>query len=166
MDILALCGSLNSESSNLKLLKNAKERAPIGSTVEIVDLLRDLPHFNSDVPDDHPPAAVGRWREKLLAADGVLIASPEYGHSLPGVLKNGIDWVIQTGELYQKVVAITCATRSPERGLLGLQALKTTLLAVDARIAWEAPILSGPESDTQLDALLTHLVEIRRESLQ
>ena len=71
-------------------------------------------------------------RSSTLESDALLIASPEYGHSLPGSLKNAIDWVIGTGELERKVVAITAAVPGPERGRLGLQALRQTLGAVRA----------------------------------
>lgn len=61
----------------------------------LFDGLRHLPHFN---PDTEEPPAVRDWRKALAGSDAVLIASPEYGHSLPGALKNGIDWVIGSGE--------------------------------------------------------------------
>ena len=60
-----------------------------------------------------------RWRRALAESDAVLIATPEYGFSLPGVLKNGIDWVIGSGELEGKVVAITAAVPAPERVVAG-----------------------------------------------
>jgi NAD(P)H-dependent FMN reductase len=102
---------------------------------------------------------VEAWRRALAGCDAVLIASPEYGHSLPGALKNAIDWVIGSGELHRKVVGITAATTIRERGLRGLQALGQTLRAVDAAVVGGAPIPRGPDFDRELRALLAALVE-------
>jgi NAD(P)H-dependent FMN reductase len=92
-----------------------------------------------------------------------LIATPEYGHSLPGVLKNAIDWVIGSGELERKVVAITAAVPAPERGRMGLQALAQTLGAVRAVIVGGEPLVVGPEFAAQVEQLLERLIgEARR----
>jgi NAD(P)H-dependent FMN reductase len=95
----------------------------------------------------------------LADCDAVLIASPEYGLSLPGALKNGIDWVIGSGELEQKVVAITAAVPAPERGRRGLRALRDTLSAVRATLVGGEPIPLGPEFESQIAALVRTLVE-------
>jgi chromate reductase, NAD(P)H dehydrogenase (quinone) len=156
--VLAVCGSLQAESSNLRLLQRAIEIAPSHLMVDIVDHLRHLPLFNPDLLHDDGPAAVQIWRAAISACDGILVACPEYGHSLPGVLKNGIDWLIGTGEFYHKPVAITAAVGSPERGLLGLAALKQTLLAVDAAVIWDQPI-ALPDADEPLRTLFSQLVD-------
>ncbi len=159
MKILAICGSLQSESANLTLLRAAAATAPAGVEVRIFDGLRDLPHFNPDT-EAHgaAPDAVGAWRDAIAASDALLIASPEYGHSLPGALKNAIDWVIGSGELERKIVAVTASTPGVERGRLGLQALRVTLGAVKAEIVGGDPIVRGPDFDRDLSALITALV--------
>ena len=81
-----------------------------------------------------------------------------YGFSLPGALKNGIGWVIGSGELEEKVVAITAAVPGPERGRRGLQALRDTLSAVRARIVGGEPIPRGPEFEPQVATLVRVLV--------
>jgi chromate reductase len=95
----------------------------------------------------------------------VLIASPEYGHSLPGALKNGIDWVIGSGELERKVVAITSAVPAAERGLSGLQALRQTLGAVSARIVGGEPIVRNAEFENNVRDLVHALIEEARVPL-
>jgi len=120
--------------------------------------LGDLPHFNLDLEAHGSPESVLRWRRALTDSDAILIACPEYGFSLPGVLKNAIDWVIGSGELERKVVAITAATPGPERGRRGLQALRETLTAVRATIVGGEPITSGPDFERQVAALLRALV--------
>jgi NAD(P)H-dependent FMN reductase len=159
MRIAAVCGSLQRESSNRALLVAAAAAAPEGVDVVVFERLRELPPFDPDLDAAGPTAAVLAWRRALAEGDAVLFASPEYGHSLPGVLKNAIDWVIGSGELYRKVVAITAAVAHPRRGLLGLAALAQTLGAVDAVVAWNAPLVReqgrfGPELDAMLRALL------------
>jgi NAD(P)H-dependent FMN reductase len=98
----------------------------------------------------------------LAASDAVLIACPEYGFSLPGALKNAIDWVIASGELEGKVVAITAAVPGPERGRRGLQALRDTLSAVRASIVGGEPIPIGPEFERQVGVLVKDLIQAAR----
>ena len=112
MRILGICGSLQRKSGNLTLLNIAAASTPPDVEVVLFDGLLELPHFNPDIEASGTPESVMRWRRALSESDAVLIATPEYGFSLPGVLKNGIDWVIGSGELEGKVVAITAAERS------------------------------------------------------
>src|SRR5262249_58457716 len=113
--ILGVCGSLQAESANLALLRTAAASAPDGVDVVLYDGLRQLPHFDPDTEASGEPPSVRDWRQALADSDAVLFASPEYGHSLPGALKNAIDWVIGSGELEDKVVAITAAAPAPQR---------------------------------------------------
>ena len=151
VSILGICGSLQANSKNLALLRTAAASAPAGSSLVIFDGIRDLPHFN---PDIDPPDSVRRWQQALTHSDALLIATPEYAFSLPGTLKNAIDWVIGSGELEGKVVAITTAVARPERGRRGLQALREPLSAVRASIVGGEPIVSGPDFDRGVHALL------------
>ena len=163
MRILAISGSLQAQSKNLALLTAAATVAPPGVDVVVFDGIRDLPHFNPDIEAMSVPESVLRWRQALAASDAVLIASPEYGFSLPGVLKNAIDWVIGSGELEGKVVAITAAVPGPERGRRGLHALRETLSAVRASIVGE-PIPIGPEFERRVGALVSDLIQaVRRK---
>lgn len=157
--ILGISGSLQAKSANLTLLKVAAASAPADTELVIFDGLRDLPLFNLDIEAGGVPESVARWRQALTDSHAVLIASPEYGFSLPGALKNAVDWVIGSGELEGKVVAITAAAPAPERGRRGLQALRDTLTAVRATIVGGEPIARGPEFDAQVAALVRTLVE-------
>jgi NAD(P)H-dependent FMN reductase len=162
MKILAICGSLQAKSGNLALLNVAAAAAPPGVDVVLFDGLRDLPQFNPDIEAAGPPESVLRWRQALAGSHAVLIASPEYGFSLPGSLKNGIDWAIGSGELEGKVVAITAAVAASERGRRGLQALRDTLSAVRATIPWDEPIVRGPDFEAQVAALVRAVIEAAR----
>lgn len=134
--ILAVSGSLQARSSNHALLRTARRVAPAG--VDVVDSISvgAVPPFNPDIERDGPaPAAVGAWREQVAAADGgVLIASPEYAHSLPGSLKNALDWLVGSGELYGRRVAVLCGSPRPGGGEKGRAALEQTLRAQGAEV--------------------------------
>ncbi|GAC1551665.1 MAG: NADPH-dependent FMN reductase [Polyangiales bacterium] len=162
MRILGLCGSLQTQSGNLSLLRVAATKLPAGVELTVFDGLRALPHFDPDLEARAVPDAVARWRRALADSDALLIASPEYGHSLPGVLKNAIDWVIGSGELEAKLVAVTASTPGPGRGLRGIEALRVTLGAVRARIVGGAPIVRGPSFERDVALLVDALVAAAR----
>ena len=159
MRILALSGSLQASSSNLDLLHLASEIAPPGLEIIIFDGLRALPHFNPDLELCELSPAVQAWRRSLAESAALLIASPEYGHSLPGSLKNGIDWVIGSGELERKVIGVTASVNHIERGHRGLKALCDTLRAVNATIIGGDPCVRGPQFENELKGLIHALIE-------
>jgi chromate reductase len=90
--VLGISGSLRKGSYNTRLLAAASELLPGGMTLEMFDL-SPIPLYNDDVRVVGYPTAVQRFRERIAAADALLIATPEYNFSIPGVLKNAIDWV-------------------------------------------------------------------------
>jgi chromate reductase len=92
IDILALSGSLRADSFNTKLLNAAQGLAPAGAQIEIYDY-RDVPLYDADVEVRAYPETVQRLKDRIRQADAVLIATPEYNGSVPGVLKNVLDWV-------------------------------------------------------------------------
>src|SRR4051812_36637239 len=89
--VAGIAGSLRLHSFNRSLLRATQELAPSGMQIDIMDL-KDVPLYNQDVEDAGAPEAVLQLREAIRAADGVLIATPEYNHGVPGVMKNAIDW--------------------------------------------------------------------------
>lgn len=91
LKILAISGSLRAASYNTALLHAARELAPEEMEIEVFGL-GELPFFNQDVEDQGDPAPVAAWKEAVRAADGLLIACPEYNGGLTAVLKNAIDW--------------------------------------------------------------------------
>lgn len=90
MKILAICGSLREKSINHGLLKAAIEVAPEGMEIEDY-YIGNIPPFNQDFEQD-PPAEVVELKKKIEEADAILFSTPEYNYSIPGVLKNAIDW--------------------------------------------------------------------------
>jgi chromate reductase len=160
MRIVGICGSLQAASSNLTLLQRAGELTPAGAEYAVFDGVRDLPLFDPDIErDGQTPPAVTSLRAAIAGADALLIASPEYGHSLPGALKNAVDWLIGSGELEGKVVGVTAAVVHEARGRRGLDALLGTLAAVSARVVGGTGTVLGAGFDDQLRTLLAGVVE-------
>jgi chromate reductase len=138
MQLLAISGSLRSASTNRSLLRAAAILAPEDVTVNFYDELGDLPHFNPDLDNAAPPRSVERFRLQLRSAAGVIISTPEYAHGIPGALKNALDWLVASGELYEKPVALFSA--SP-RANYAHASLVETLTVMTARIVSEACIV-------------------------
>src|SRR5262249_14325654 len=99
--------------------------------------LAELPPFNPDHDDDPAPSPVIRFRAALRACDAVLISSPEYAHGVPGVLKNALDWVVSSGELIDKPVALLNAST---RATHAWASLAETLGVMSARVIQAASI--------------------------
>jgi chromate reductase len=113
MNVLAMCGSLRRGSYNRLLLNNALRLAPAGMSIEIDESLRRLPHYDQDDEGNLPPL-VHALKERVRAADGLLFVTPEYNHSIPGVLKNAIDWISRPAAaspfLHKPVAVFGCGT--------------------------------------------------------
>ena len=91
--IVGICGSVRRASFNLMLLRAAADAAPSGTSVDIASI-RDIPLYDGDLEAEHGvPVPVQQLKDRIAAADGLLIATPEYNNSLPGPLKNAIDWL-------------------------------------------------------------------------
>jgi chromate reductase len=112
MRILGISGSLRRGSHNTKLLRAAAQQLPPGAELVLFDGLRDVPPFDEDEERFTLPA-VESLRNAVRAADAVLISTPEYNHSLPGVLKNALDWTsrpFETNVFRDKPVAVMGAS--------------------------------------------------------
>lgn len=90
--IIGISGSLRAASLNSALLRAAAATAPAGVEIEIASI-DSIPLYNEDLEHNAFPAAVSAIKEMLAGADGLLIVTPEYNHSIPGVLKNAVDWI-------------------------------------------------------------------------
>jgi len=117
LKILAISGSLRRGSFNTAALKACGELMPAGMTISYARL-DDIPMFNQDVFDAGMPEPAKRFRAEVTAADGVLIASPEYNFSLSGVLKNAIDWASRPpNQSWQdKPIALFSVSQGPMGG--------------------------------------------------
>ena len=112
LDVLGIAGSLRRASYNRGLIRAAADVAPEGIRV-IPYELGDIPLFNSDIEEDGDPEPVARFKQAVAGADALLIATPEYNHCVPGVLKNAIDWASRPARqsvLTNRPIAIMGAT--------------------------------------------------------
>jgi NAD(P)H-dependent FMN reductase len=134
--ILAISGSLRAVSSNTALLRAAALLAPAGVEIALYGGLGDLPHFNPDLESSEPPT-VTALRARVRWADGLLIASPEYAHGVPGAMKNALDWLVGGDEFIRKPVALFNA--SP-RASHAQASLAETITTMSGRIVAEASI--------------------------
>lgn len=138
MHVLAISGSLQERSANSALLRDAARLGAPALTVESYERLAHIPAFN---PDTEPaPEPVEHLRARLRASDAVLIATPEYAFGVPGALKNALDWMVGSGDLYGKPVVVVSAAPSAERGLHARADLERTLGAQGARVLYSATI--------------------------
>jgi chromate reductase len=140
MRILAVSGSLRSGSLNRNVLLAARELAEADVEVELYDGLRDMPPYDADDDVQPAPAAVVRFREAIAGADAVLFSTPEYNASIPGVLKNALDWAsrpLATSPLRNKPVAVVGASTGLFGAVWAQAELRKVLATIGARVVGE-----------------------------
>jgi chromate reductase len=136
MKILGLAGSLRAGSHSERLLAAAGSALPAGAELVTWDGLRDVPPYDQDVDAIRVPAAVGDLRDAIAEADALLIVTPEYNASVPGVLKNAIDWASRpraNTPLQSKPVAVVSHSPGQFGGLWAADDLKRILKITGAR---------------------------------
>jgi chromate reductase len=138
--ILAISGSLQQSSSNTALLRAAAATAPEGVTVEHYDGIRALPHFDPDLDGPEPPSEIAELRARIAAADAVLFSTPEYAHALPGALKDTLDWLVGSGELVGKPVAVMSASPGLDGGVIAGDALVALLGVLSAQVVGQLAV--------------------------
>ena len=139
MRILALSGSLRAGSYNTALARAAADLAPGGVVVELYEGLGLLPHYDQDLDEGgvDVPGSVADLRERIEAADALLIVTPEYNGSIPGVLKNAIDWASarhRGSSLRNKTVAIAGVTTGQYGAIWAQEDLRKVLGISGARV--------------------------------
>ena len=141
MKILGISGSLRRESYNSALLRAAREVAGGAAELEIWDGLKAVPPYDDDDDGNEAPAAVTELRAAIAGADAVLIATPEYNSSVPGQLKNALDWAsrpLRTNPLRNKPVAVVGASTGVFGAVWAQAELRKIVAAIGAR-----PLESG-----------------------
>ncbi len=135
--ILGISGSLRRDSHNTSLLRAAAEAAGPDVELELYDGLKEIPPYDED-DDVHPrPDGVARLTEAIVDADAVLFATPEYNSSIPGQLKNAIDWIsrpVATNVLRNKPVAVLGASTGAFGAAWAQAELRKVLAALGARV--------------------------------
>jgi chromate reductase, NAD(P)H dehydrogenase (quinone) len=152
MKILGISGSLRRDSHNRRLLLEAAELFPPGTELELYDGLKTLPHYDEDDDrDDEVDPAVTALRDAIAGADAILIATPEYNSSVPGALKNAIDWASRprgAAALLGKPVLVLSASIGSFGGVWAHADLKKILRTAGARVVDEE--LAVPRAHVRL----------------
>ncbi len=136
MTILGIAGSLRAGSHNTQLLRLAAEELPEGVELVVFDGLAEIPAFDQDL-EDLAPDAVDGLKAAIAEADAILIATPEYNGSIPGALKNALDWVsrpIAESPIRRKPVAVIGASTSAFGAVWAQRELKKVLGVMGARV--------------------------------
>jgi chromate reductase len=174
MRILGIVGSLRRGSYNHALLREAAERLPAGAELVEFDRLGEIPPYDADVEAEGTPEPVEALRRAMREADAVLVATPEYNHSIPGALKNALDWASRpagqsalTGKPAAVVGASTGmfgavwaqAETRKVLGALGGRVVERELPVARARDLYrEGRLELSPDQSEQLESLLAELV--------
>lgn len=136
LTVLGLSGSLRQGSYNRMALRAAQKLAPAGMTIETFDRLGEIPPYDEDVKQQGFPPAVQELRERIKAADALLIVTPEYNYSVPGVLKNAIDWASRPPEqpFADKPLALLSASPGMLGGVRAQYHLRQSFVSLDAKL--------------------------------
>ncbi|MEW2412438.1 NADPH-dependent FMN reductase [Streptomyces sp. NPDC046866] len=137
LKILAISGSLREGSYNTALVRAAQKFAPGDLDIEIYEGLRDIPPYDTDHDVDPAPVAVADLRRRIIEADGLFIATPEYNYGVPGVLKNALDWASRpalNSSLTGKPIAIAGAAPTNFGTVRAQLSLRQSFLWTDSKV--------------------------------
>ena len=181
MKVLGISGSLRHGSHNSALLRAAAERLPAGAELVPFERLGEIPAYDEDVEVEGVPEVVRELRVAIRNADAVLIATPEYNHSIPGQLKNALDWASRpAGE--SSLNGTPAAVIGASTGMFGavwaqaelrkvLGALGGRVIEAELPVAHAADLRHGdhlelaPEQSERLDEILAELVATAEREL-
>lgn len=151
--IFAISGSTRNNSSNFKILKLISEMTKDKFEVKIFEGLSEIPHFNPDLDTENPPKIVTTFRNEIAEADGILICTPEYIFSLPGSLKNALEWCVSTTLFSKKQVGLITASAS---GVKAQEELALIMKTVEAKFSNETVLLiQGVRGKVNNDGIIT-----------
>src|SRR5581483_4191820 len=166
MKVLGISGSLPRDSYNAALLRAAAEFLPDGAELEPWDGLKAVPPYDEDDDVEPAPAAVAGLRDAIAGADAILVSTPEYNHSVPGQLKNALDWAsrpLATNPLRNKPVAVVGASMGAFGAVWAQAELRKVLAATGARVV-EGEVAVGHAHEKLVGGEL--LDDALREQLQ
>src|SRR6266542_4960612 len=169
MRVLGISGSLRRDSYNTKLLRAAEELLPEGVALELYEELEEVPPYNEDRDTDEAPLAVARLREAIAEADAVLFATPEYNGSVPGQLKNAVDWLSRprgSAALHNKPVAVVGASPGMFGAVWAQADLRRILKTAGARVVEaELPVAKAHEAFDEDGRLLDDEVHAKLQEI-
>lgn len=145
LTVLGICGSLRRASYNRMALREAQKLVPADMTVEVFESLGQIPLYDEDLEKQGLPAPVQDLRSRIKAADALLLVTPEYNYSIPGVLKNAIDWASRPPEqpFRDKPMAIMSAGPGAMAGVRCQYHLRQCFVYMDAKILNQPEVFIG-----------------------
>ncbi len=166
MNVLGISGSLRAGSYNTAALRAAQGLAPQGITIAIADI-GDIPLYNEDIRTAGLPDSVERFRKEIAAADALLVVSPEYNFSVPGVLKNAIDWASRPPNqpLNEKPAAILGASGGPVGTARMQYDLRKILGGLNAFVMHKPEVFIG-QAGTKIDEQGNITDEVTKDFIQ
>lgn len=140
-----LLGSLRKASYNAAVVRALPDLAPEGVTIEPLASIGALPHYDADVQAKGMPVAVSEMAQRIASSDGVIIVTPEYNYSMPGVMKNALDWLSRATPqpFAAKPVAIMTASMGVIGGARAQYHLRQSLVFLDARVLNRPEVMIG-----------------------
>ena len=175
--ILVLVGSLRAGSVNRRLAEAIRDQAPADVTVELADALDTLPFYNEDLDGDQVPATAAALRERVAAADRLLVVTPEYNGTMPAVLNNAIDWLSRpygVGAITGKPLGVVGVTPTPYGGKWAhedtLRSAKIAGAAVVEDVlvsqsSLEVDVFADADVRARIDDAIRRLVDAGRETV-
>lgn len=176
MKILAISGSAREASTNTAFLRVMKNLAPAGVELLVFHRLNALPVFSPDSEGEATPEAVRDFIELVSIADGIIISSPEYVRSIPGGLKNAIDWMVSRFEVISKPIALVHASHRGDDMLASLRLVLSTIsdnflqhIFLRVPLIGKSPdeieeILRMPEYESEISTFLSNYIAAVRQT--
>ena len=169
--VAVLVGSLRADSVNRQVAESLKAQAPAGVEIDIVDGLADVPFYNEDIDGAEAPAAAAALRDRVGAADRVLVVTPEYNATMPAVLNNAIDWLSRPygqGAIVGKPLGVVGVTPTPYGGKWAHEDTQKSAKIAGAVVVEDVTVsqtsididvLNDPEVQSKLRGALDTLVD-------
>jgi chromate reductase len=167
LSLVSLCGSLRKGSFNAAIQRTLPELAPEGVTIRSLSGIADMPLYNADIQAEGFPRSVTEMADSIRQADGLIVCSPEYNYSIPGVLKNAIDWMSRLKQ--QPFAGKPVLIQSASGGILGgarmQYHLRQTLVFVEA-LAFNLPEVMVGTAQSKFDTDLKLIDQATRDLIK
>ncbi|YCA45549.1 NAD(P)H-dependent oxidoreductase [Bacillus sp. JZ8] len=156
--VIAISGSIRESSINTNILENLASFFTGNIDYSIYDKIGEFPHFNQDLDNKKGPKVIEEFRQELNEADALIFCTPEYARSIPGVLKNAIDWLVSSDQLLNKIVAVITASPMVTGGEKAQASFLQTLEMLNANV------VKGEMTRLSLELLVESIItEIKKK---
>jgi chromate reductase len=160
LNFVVLVGSLRKGSTHAAVAKSLQALAPADTRITLLASVGDIPHYNADIQADGFPLPVQEMGKAIKAADGVIVVTPEYNYSIPGVLKNAFDWLSRLADtpFAGKPVSIMTGSPGPIAGARAQYHLRQVMVFLDALVFNKPEVMVGA-INTKVDVEAGALVD-------